>query len=168
MFFYEKFVKILFVLVGEVMRYLGLDLGTRTLGVAISDTSHIIASPLTVIRFPEGQYEIALEELKKILDEYQISKIALGLPKNMNGSEGFASERSRLFKELLEQNIDIPVYLVDERLSTMEAENILLEVDLSRKKRKKVIDGVAAVIILETFIKMEENKWMKKKIVILQ
>ena len=141
MFFYEKFVKILFVLVGEVMRYLGLDLGTRTLGVAISDTSHIIASPLTVIRFPEGQYEIALEELKKILDEYQISKIALGLPKNMNGSEGFASERSRLFKELLEQNIDIPVYLVDERLSTMEAENILLEVDLSRKKRKKVIDG---------------------------
>ena len=76
----------------------------------------------------------------------------------MNGSEGFASERSRLFKELLEQNIDIPVYLVDERLSTMEAENILLEVDLSRKKRKKVIDGVAAVIILETFIKMEENK----------
>ena len=86
----------------------------------------------------------------------------------MNGSEGFASERSRLFKELLEQNIDIPVYLVDERLSTMEAENILLEVDLSRKKRKKVIDGVAAVIILETFIKMEENKWMKKKIVILQ
>ena len=158
MFFYEKFVKILFVLVGEVMRYLGLDLGTRTLGVAISDTSHIIGSPLTVIRFPEGQYEIALEELKKILDEYQISKIALGLPKNMNGSEGFASERSRLFKELLEQNIDIPVYLVDERLSTMEAENILLEVDLSRKKRKKVIDGVAAVIILETFIKMEENK----------
>lgn len=158
LFFYEKFVKILFVLVGEVMRYLGLDLGTRTLGVAISDTSHIIASPLTVIRFPEGQYEIALEELKKILDEYQISKIALGLPKNMNGSEGFASERSRLFKELLEQNIDIPVYLVDERLSTMEAENILLEVDLSRKKRKKVIDGVAAVIILETFIKMEENK----------
>lgn len=158
MFFYEKFVRILFVLVGEVMRYLGLDLGTRTLGVAISDTSHIIASPLTVIRFPEGQYEIALEELKKILDEYQISKIALGLPKNMNGSEGFASERSRLFKELLEQNIDIPVYLVDERLSTMEAENILLEADLSRKKRKKVIDGVAAVIILETFIKMEENK----------
>lgn len=158
MFFYEKFVKILFVLVGEVMRYLGLDLGTRTLGVAISDTSHIIASPLTVIRFPEGQYEIALEELKKILDEYQISKIALGLPKNMNGSEGFASERSRLFKELLEQNIDIPVYLVDERLSTIEAENILLEADLSRKKRKKVIDGVAAVIILETFIKMEENK----------
>lgn len=158
MFFYEKFVRILFVLVGEVMRYLGLDLGTRNLGVAISDTSHIIASPLTVIRFPEGQYEIALEELKKILDEYQISKIALGLPKNMNGSEGFASERSRLFKELLEQNIDIPVYLVDERLSTMEAENILLEADLSRKKRKKVIDGVAAVIILETFIKMEENK----------
>lgn len=158
MFFYEKFVRILFVLVGEVMRYLGLDLGTRTLGVAISDTSHIIASPLTVIRFPEGQYEIALEELKKILDEYQISKIALGLPKNMNGSEGFASERSRLFKELLEQNIDIPVYLVDERLSTIEAENILLEADLSRKKRKKVIDGVAAVIILETFIKMEENK----------
>ena len=76
----------------------------------------------------------------------------------MNGSEGFASKRSRLFKELLEQSIDIPIYLVDERLSTTEAENILLEADISRKKRKKVIDGVAAVIILETFIKMEENK----------
>ena len=158
LFFYEKFVKILFVLVGEVMRYLGLDLGTRTLGVAISDNSHIIASMLTVIRFPDEQYELALEELKKILSEYKVSKIALGLPKNMNGSEGCASKRSRLFKELLEQSIDIPIYLVDERLSTTEAENILLEADISRKKRKKVIDGVAAVIILETFIKMEENK----------
>ena len=158
LFFYEKFVKILFVLVGEVMRYLGLDLGTRNLGVAISDNSHIIASMLTVIRFPDEQYELALEELKKILSEYKVSKIALGLPKNMNGSEGFASKRSRLFKELLEQSIDIPIYLVDERLSTTEAENILLEADISRKKRKKVIDGVAAVIILETFIKMEENK----------
>ena len=82
----------------------------------------------------------------------------MGLPKNMDGTEGFASERSLKFKEMLESITDIPVTLVDERLTTVLAENILLEADVSRKKRKSVIDGVAAVLILETFIKMEENK----------
>ena len=150
------------------MRYLGLDLGTKTLGVAITDTTGLIARPLKVILFPKEDYGIALSELQNILDEYDISKIALGLPKNMDGTEGFASERSLKFKEMLESITDIPVTLVDERLTTVLAENILLEADVSRKKRKSVIDGVAAVLILETFIKMEENKWMKKKIVTLQ
>ena len=140
------------------MRYLGLDLGTKTLGVAITDTTGLIARPLKVIRFPKEDYETALRELQNILDEYDISKIALGLPKNMDGTEGFASERSLKFKEMLESITDIPVTLVDERLTTVLAENILLEADVSRKKRKSVIDGVAAVLILETFIKMEENK----------
>lgn len=140
------------------MRYLGLDLGTKTLGVAITDTTGLIARPLKVILFPKEDYGIALSELQNILDEYDISKIALGLPKNMDGTEGFASERSLKFKEMLESITDIPVTLVDERLTTVLAENILLEADVSRKKRKSVIDGVAAVLILETFIKMEENK----------
>ena len=140
------------------MRYLGLDLGTKTLGVAITDTTGLIARPLKVIHFPKEDYETALRELQNILDEYDISKIALGLPKNMDGTEGFASERSLKFKEMLESITDIPVTLVDERLTTVLAENILLEADVSRKKRKSVIDGVAAVLILETFIKMEENK----------
>ena len=140
------------------MRYLGLDLGTKTLGVAITDETGLIARPLKVIRFPKEEYEIALKELQTILDEYSISKIALGLPRNMDGTEGFASTRSRSFKEMLERITDVPVVLVDERLTSVQAENILLEADVSRRKRKKVIDGVAAVLILETLLKMEENK----------
>ena len=149
------------------MRYLGLDLGTKTLGVAITDTTGLIARPLKVIHFPKEDYETALRELQNILDEYDISKIALGLPKNMDGTEGFASERSLKFKKMIESITDIPVTLVDERLTTVLAENILLEADVSRKKRKSVIDGVAAVLILETLLKMEENKKKKKKIVTL-
>ena len=140
------------------MRYLGLDLGTKTLGVAITDTTGLIARPLKVIHFPKEDYETALRELQNILDEYDISKIALGLPKNMDGTVGFASKRSLKFKEMIESMTDIPVTLVDERLTTVLAENILLEADISRKKRKSVIDGVAAVLILETLLKMEENK----------
>ena len=140
------------------MRYLGLDLGTKTLGVAITDTTGLIARPLKVIHFPKEDYETALRELQNILDEYDISKIALGLPKNMDGTVGFASKRSLKFKEMIESITDIPVTLVDERLTTVLAENILLEADISRKKRKSVIDGVAAVLILETLLKMEENK----------
>lgn len=140
------------------MRFLGIDLGTKTMGIAITDTSGLIARPLKTIRFSSEDYKKAIDELLNILREYKIAKIALGYPKNMDGSLGFASTRSLNFKTELEKITDIPIILVDERLSTVEAENILLEADLSRKKRKNVIDGVAAVLILETFIKMEENK----------
>lgn len=140
------------------MRYLGLDLGTKTLGVAITDKTGTISRVLTTIRFNKEDYETAIKEVVKIVSAYQVSKIALGLPKNMDNSCGFASERSLNFKEMLEKKIDIPIILIDERLSTTEAENILLNADLSREKRKKVIDGVAAQIILDTFIRREENK----------
>lgn len=140
------------------MRYLGLDLGTKTVGVAITDKTKTIASFLKVIKFPSGKYDIAALEVIKIVEEFQITKIALGLPKNMNNTMGYASKRSLDFKEILEANINVPIFLIDERLSTMEAENILLEADVSRDKRKKVIDGLAARIILETFLKMEEKK----------
>lgn len=139
------------------MRYLGLDLGTKTLGVAITDKTGTIARFLKVIHFKSEDYDKALQEVVEIVKEYDIKKIALGLPKNMNNSLGFASERSLKFKEKLEKLIDIPIILIDERLSTVEAENILLDADMSRKKRKKVIDGVAAQIILETLIKKEEK-----------
>ncbi len=139
------------------MRYLGLDLGTKTLGVAITDKTRTIARVLKVIHFKSEDYDTALKEVIKIVEEYDIKKIALGLPKNMNNSYGFASERSLKFKEKLEELIDIPIILIDERLSTIEAENILLSADISREKRKKVIDGIAAEIILETLIKKEEK-----------
>lgn len=140
------------------MRYMGLDLGTKTLGVALSDESVTLASLYKVIRFKSEDYEFALSEVLKIIKEKNVIKIALGLPKNMDNTQGFASKRSLNFKKMLEEKTDIPVALIDERLTTIEAEGYLLTNDVSRKKRKKVIDGVAAEIILETFMRREENK----------
>ena len=135
------------------MRFLGLDLGTRTLGIAVSDRTNTIASPLKTIRFKESEYTSVIPELKSIVMEKGITDFVLGLPKNMNNSLGFASERSLNFKKLLEDNFALPVHLVDERLTTVEAENILLMSDHSRKKRKKVIDNVASSLILDTYLK---------------
>ncbi len=135
------------------MRYLGLDLGTRTLGISVSDKTNTIASPLKTIRFKENDYESVIPELKNIVLEKGITDFVLGLPKNMNNSLGFASERSMTFKKLLEDNFFLPVHLVDERLTTVEAEHILLMNDTSRKKRKKVIDNVASSLILDTYLK---------------
>ena len=135
------------------MRFLGLDLGTRTLGIAVSDRTNTIASPLKTIRFKESEYTSVIPELKSIVMEKGITDFVLGLPKNMNNSLGFASERSLNFKKLLEDNFTLPVHLVDERLTTVEAENILLMSDHSRKKRKKVIDNVASSLILDTYLK---------------
>lgn len=145
------------------MRYLGLDLGTKTLGLSVSDKTNTIASPYKTLHFKENEYTSVLQELKKIAEEKEITAFVLGLPKNMNNSLGFASERSLSFKKILEENFSLPVYLVDERLSTIEAEKILLSSDKSRQKRKKVIDNVASSIILDTFLKGRKNKneWEK-------
>ena len=138
------------------MRVLGLDLGTKTLGVAVTDRLGMIANPLKTLKFTE--YSELLGPLKEIIDEKEPSEIALGLPKNMDNSMGFASERSLEFKKFLEEHFDLPVMLVDERLSTMEAEQYLLNADMSRKQRKGVIDAVAASVILNTYIRMKGNK----------
>ena len=138
------------------MRVLGLDLGTKTLGLAISDKTNTLASPLKTIVYSD--YDSLLVTLKMIIDEYQITDLVLGLPKNMNNSLGFASERSMAFYELLKQNFDINIHLQDERLSTVEAEKILINNgNMRRNKRKVVIDSVAAMIILENFLKKESN-----------
>ena len=138
------------------MRCLGLDLGTKTLGLALSDRTGMIANPYKTLNFKN--IEEVIEPLKELITEQGVGEIALGLPKNMDNSLGFASERSLKFKELLEKNIDIPITLVDERLSTMEAEKYLLDADMCRKKRKGVIDAVAASVILNTYIRMKGNK----------
>ena len=135
------------------MRYLGLDLGTKTLGLAISDRLGTISSPYKVLRYKD--VNLLIDELIEIIEKEKVNELVLGLPKNMNGSLGFAAERSMNFKELLEQKINIPIHLVDERLSTMEAEKILISADVRREKRKKVIDGMAASIILDTYLKMK-------------
>ena len=134
------------------MRYLGLDLGTRTLGTSISDKTATIASTLKTIRFEDSNYDALLPIIKDIVDEYEINKIVLGLPKNMNNSLGFRAEETIEFKEKLENYLNMEVILQDERLSTVEATNYLIESDMSRKKRKQKVDSVAANIILQTYL----------------
>lgn len=133
------------------MRYLGLDLGDRSLGLAISDPLGIIASPLKTL-FYEGDYNELLEKLTSILNEKKIDAFILGLPKNMNNSEGPRAEKSREFKAFLEENLKVKVILEDERLSTKGAEKALIEGDVSRSKRKEKIDSVAASIILQNYL----------------
>lgn len=140
------------------MRCLGLDLGTKTLGLAMSDKTNFIASPYRVLRWDGEDYELLFKDLDIIIKDNSITDLVLGLPKNMNNTLGFAAERSLKFKEALENRYNMEVHLIDERLSTMEATNYLLTADVSRKKRKQVVDGVAASIILDTYLKMKGNK----------
>ena len=138
------------------MRYLGLDLGSKTLGMALSDASGLIASPYQVIRHNEN-YEQLLSEVKRVVEEKNVQEIVLGLPKNMNKTIGEKGNLSLLFKSQLEDLLKIPVHLQDERLTTVEAQNILLKQDASRKKRKQVIDEVAATIILQSYLDRKGN-----------
>jgi putative Holliday junction resolvase len=140
------------------MRCLGLDLGTKTLGLAMSDKTNFIASPYRVLRWDGDNYELLFRDLDNIIKDNNITDLVLGLPKNMNNTLGFAAERSLKFKEALESRYNMEVHMIDERLSTMEATNYLLTADVSRKKRKQVVDGVAASIILDTYLKMKGNK----------
>jgi len=140
------------------MRYLGLDLGTKTLGVALSDITLTIASSYKTINFSENDYNSLIPEIDNLIKEFNIEKIILGLPKNMNNSLGERAETTIEFKKLLEDNFKIEVILQDERLSTVEATNYMLESDISRKKRKKKIDALAATIILQTYLNKERVK----------
>ena len=127
------------------MRCLGLDLGTKTLGLAMSDKSNMISSPYRVLHWDGENYDQLFNELDSIIEDYVITDLVLGFPKNMNNTLGFAAERSLKFKEALENRYNMNVQLIDERLSTVEATNYLLEADMSRKKRKKIVDGVAKI-----------------------
>ncbi len=134
------------------MRYLGLDLGTKTLGISLSDKLGLIASFYKTIEFKDEDYNSLIEPLKEIVKENDVKTIVLGLPKNMNNSLGFAAERSMNFKKIIEENIEVEVILEDERLSSVEANNIMISEDLSRKKRKKKVDALASSIILQRYL----------------
>ena len=138
------------------MKYLGLDLGSRTLGIAVSDTTGTIATSYKVIRHQE-EYDLLLDEIGKIIESEKIDKIVLGFPKNMNNTIGPKGELSLEFKKKLEEKYNIDVYLQDERLTTKEAENVLIKNNTRRNKRKKVIDSLAATIILQSFLDKEKN-----------
>ena len=140
------------------MRYLGLDLGTRTLGISISDITKTIASAYKTIHFEENDYIFLLPILKEIIDEYQISKIILGYPKNMNNTIGDRENTTMEFKQKLEENLKVEVVMQDERLSTKEAHFYMIKADMSRKKRKQKVDSLAANIILQTYLDKEKGR----------
>ena len=133
------------------MRIMGLDLGERTIGVAMSDSLAMTAQGLKVIRRVHKE-EQEIQELADLIKEYEVNEIVLGYPKNMNGTIGESAKKSEVFAEKLKESFHLPVKLWDERLSTVGAQRALLEADVSRAKRKKVIDKMAAVFILQGYL----------------
>ncbi|WP_042458670.1 Holliday junction resolvase RuvX [Neobacillus dielmonensis] len=134
------------------MRVLGLDVGSKTVGVALSDELGWTAQGLKTLKINEEKQVFGFEEIGQLIEEYQVSKVVVGLPKNMNGTIGPRGEASKQYAEEIERRFSVPTVLWDERLTTMAAERVLLEADVSRKKRKKVIDKMAAVMILQGFL----------------
>ena len=138
------------------MRYLGLDLGTKTLGLALSDQLGMIATSYKILRHNED-YDSLIPMLKEEIEENDVTALVLGLSKNMNNSIGERGEIALNFKEKLENAFNLPVYMQDERLTTRQAESLLISNDTSRKKRKKVIDSLAATIILQSYLDRKER-----------
>lgn len=138
------------------MIYLGLDLGSKTLGVSISDRTGIIATSLEVIRY--SNYEELFNKLEKIVISRNVDFFVLGNPKNLDGSLSKRSEITLEFKTLLEERFKKEVFLQDERLSTVEAERMLISNDTKRKNRKQVIDKIAATIILQGYLDRRNNE----------
>jgi putative holliday junction resolvase len=136
------------------MRTLGLDVGTKTIGVAVSDALGLTAQTVTTVRRTNLKADLAA--LRKLVEEYEARGFVVGLPLNMDGSEGPRAEATRRFVDALTQTLGLPVEWWDERLSTVAAQRTLLEADLSRAKRKQVIDQVAAQFILQGWLDARE------------
>ncbi|MBE2974747.1 Holliday junction resolvase RuvX [Priestia megaterium] len=134
------------------MRVLGLDVGTKTIGVAVSDEMGWTAQGIETIKIADEQMEQSYPRLQQLIDEYSVEKIVVGLPKNMNGTIGPRGEACIEFADNVKEKFNIETMMWDERLSTMAAERVLLSADVSRKKRKKVIDKMAAVMILQGYL----------------
>ena len=134
------------------MRVIGLDLGNRTVGIALSDYLGIIANPVGTFRFEEQDLDAALAEVCRVIKENDVKKIVLGFPKNMNGTIGPQAEYCLKFKGMLEEATKLEVIMIDERLTSRQADVIMLSADMSRNKRKKNVDKLAATIILQTYL----------------
>lgn len=132
------------------MRILGLDIGDRTIGVAVSDPLGFTAQGITTIRRRNEEKDI--EALKEICNEYSVETIVSGLPKNMNGTIGEQGEKVLAFCEVIKENLNLPIEMWDERLTTVAAHRVMLEADLSRKKRKGLVDKIAATYILQGYL----------------
>ena len=134
------------------MRYLGLDLGSKTLGVSLSDFTNTIASNYDIIRFKDEDYVSLVNSISDIIKDNDIGYIVLGLPKNMNNTLGERAMITLEFKNMLEKEFGLRVVMEDERLTSVSANNILISADMSRNKRKKKVDGIAAEIILQGYL----------------
>lgn len=134
------------------MRIMGLDVGSRTVGVAISDALGWTAQGIETVKINEDEQAFGLDRLAELIKEYTVTEIVVGYPKNMNNSIGPRGEASEKYKAMLEERFGLPVKLWDERLTTMAAERMLIDADVSRKKRKQVIDKMAAVMILQGYL----------------
>ena len=135
------------------MRVMGLDYGSKTVGVAISDPLGITAQGIeTIERKEENKLRQTLARIETLVKEYEVEKIVLGFPKNMNNTIGERAEKSLELKEKLERRIGIPVIMWDERLTSVEAERTLMESKVRRENRKKYVDKIAATIILQGYL----------------
>lgn len=135
------------------MRIMGLDVGSKTVGVAISDPLGFTAQGLEIIPIDEEKGEFGLQRLTELVEQYKVDKFVVGLPKNMNNTSGPRVEASQTYGNLLMEQFKLPVDYQDERLTTVAAERMLIEqADISRGKRKKVIDKLAAQLILQNYL----------------
>ncbi|MER1956386.1 MAG: Holliday junction resolvase RuvX [Solibacillus sp.] len=134
------------------MKIMGLDVGSKTIGIAISDAFGWTAQGIETVKINEAIGEFGIERIKALVKEHNVTEFVVGFPKNMNNTVGPRGEASQNYKTLLEETFGFPVKLWDERLTTMAAERVLIEADVSRKKRKQVIDKMAAVMILQGYL----------------
>lgn len=139
-------------------RILGLDVGSKTVGVAVSDPFGWTAQGIEIISINEAKEEFGLTRLSEIISQYEVSKVVIGLPKNMDGTIGERAEASMRYGELVTEHFALPVEYEDERLTTAQANRMMIEEgDVSRRKRKKVIDKVAAMMILQNYLDRNSN-----------
>ncbi|MDV6378550.1 Holliday junction resolvase RuvX [Sporosarcina sp. GW1-11] len=139
------------------MRIMGLDVGTKTVGVAISDSFGWTAQGIETIKIDEAAGLFGLERIAELTKEYEVQEFVVGYPKNMNNTIGPRGQASEQYADKLRKQFDSPVILWDERLTTMAAERVLIEADVSRKKRKSVIDKMAASMILQGYLDSKKN-----------
>ena len=141
------------------MRIMGLDFGSKTVGVAVSDELYLTAQGVEIIRREKpGKLRQTLARIEELIEEYNVESIVLGFPKNMNGTEGERCEKTLAFKEMLEKRTKLCVELWDERLTTVMADKTMMEVGIRRENRKKYVDEIAAVFILQGYLDARESR----------
>ncbi len=145
------------------MRIMGLDFGSKTVGVAISDSLLIIAQPLEIIRRKEAnKLRQTLARIEELAVEYEVGEIVLGLPLNMDDSEGERAILTREFEEKLSRRTGLPIIMWDERLTTVEADNAMIEAGIRREHRKEYVDKIAAAFILQSYLDYRSTKMENK------